>query len=349
MQLLITTLSLIFTALLCSANVAMPGVWTNSAGGEFTPLFVQDAAAAENVQMQSEHIVANIYPGFAVVKGTYWMYNHSTKPVQLTVGYPVNPSQIENVSHLKNEFTDIYELQVKINGQKIESKFKKTMLETSSKRDGWYLFPASFPPKDTLLIEVYYLLNTSAANYTEGHSSIEIDAFTYILESGRAWKDSIDNGIIEIHFNDLKPEDIYGIKSNLHFNTNERFLLSIFQNLEPSQDDNVIIWYEKKENKLGFEAVCQQANSLYNDIDGISKYRVVDSTDFKTFTPTNDLPIGSRELVWIAFLILVVGLVIFAPIILIGIFVYELYKFIKQRRARNKITHEQTTGRNNNG
>lgn len=337
LQRLITTFTLSLSALLCLANVAMPGVWTSSAGGEFTPLFPGDSTNIDKIQMQSEHIVANIYPGFAVVKGTYYMYNHTTKPVQLNIGYPVNPKQFDNVSNLNIEFTDIYEMQVKIDGSALKNTFERSQIESASKRNGWYTFPALFPPTDTLLIEVYYLLNTSEASYTKGYSSKDVDAFTYVLESGRAWKESIGNGIIEIHFKDgLRPIDVYGMRSNQKYFTNDTAILCTFQNLEPSTDDNLVIWYKKRSAKNDFTVTCTHSSQLYKEIDAVEKYTPSSSKYFKAFVPVKDFPLTFGEIVWTTIIILGIGIVILGPIIIAGIFVHRFFTFLKWRRNRNK-------------
>ena len=72
---------LVFISTSLFANVAQPGLWGCGGAGSFSLLFEGDSNAYQKVQMQKERVSIQLYKGYAVVKGEYWMFNHSAEDI----------------------------------------------------------------------------------------------------------------------------------------------------------------------------------------------------------------------------------------------------------------------------
>lgn len=74
-------LILLFSPFFLLANIAQPGIYNAGGNGVFSPVFPQDSAAFQKIQMVREEVYVQVYPGFAVVKGCYWMYNTTDETI----------------------------------------------------------------------------------------------------------------------------------------------------------------------------------------------------------------------------------------------------------------------------
>ncbi|HSY61009.1 MAG TPA: hypothetical protein VK796_03990, partial [Cytophaga sp.] len=61
---------------LAFSNAAAPGIWQAGGAANFSLLYPEDSVLYSNIQMVKEKISIELYKGYAVVKGKYWMYNH---------------------------------------------------------------------------------------------------------------------------------------------------------------------------------------------------------------------------------------------------------------------------------
>jgi hypothetical protein len=138
---------LFFVPFVMLGNAAMPGMWSTGHGGRFIPLFKEDSVHLGKIQMQRELVLINLYPGFAAVKGEYWMYNTTDKPVTMRVGYPINgkyeAEMVENVM-----FNDLHKLRALINDQpanviKAADRYDSVYrVLDKMQMDNWYYLPA---------------------------------------------------------------------------------------------------------------------------------------------------------------------------------------------------------------
>jgi hypothetical protein len=80
------------------SNAAQPGFWNAGGTGTFSLLYPQDLEQFQKIQMVKEKVSIQLYKGYAVVKGEYWMYNDTKDSIRINVGYPLNSSYI-STSH----------------------------------------------------------------------------------------------------------------------------------------------------------------------------------------------------------------------------------------------------------
>lgn len=347
----IATLLLLVSTLLSFGNIARPGIWGGGSGSDFFPLYPSDTTSLKQISMAREHVLIHVYSGFAVVKGTYYMYNSADTAVSLTVGYPIN-GEYPQQQLFAVDVTELHNLHINVAGNTTDytkaSETNVAVQNYTNHIDNWYVWQANFKPKDTTVIEVYYMVKTSA-NIRAGYSHKPGMAVTYVLESGRAWAGNIGQGLIEIVLRDgLETSDINGAIPKSILLANDTLLRYSFTQLEPSADNNIVLWFTDNAKGGNFDRAQGNYMSYYAALDAVNytqvssgKLKVLEADNFSAETPSSIFMQG--------LILLLIGIVIFGPIIIIGIFVYGLYKFIKQRNARNKTTHEQTTGRNNNG
>ena len=81
---------LLLLPFLAFSNAAQPGFWNAGGTGNFSLLYPEDSASYQKIQMVKELVAIQLYRGYAVVKGQYWMYNDTEEEVNIKVGYPLN-------------------------------------------------------------------------------------------------------------------------------------------------------------------------------------------------------------------------------------------------------------------
>jgi hypothetical protein len=277
---------LLITPTIVLSNAAAPGFWGAGGMGRFSLLYPEDSASYKHIQMVKEKISIELYKGYAVVKGEYWMFNHSNKAVSIKVGYPIN-SDYDNwtkdgrkISILLNSLNN---LKVYSNSQtqKIISEPVMTHKETWE-NNNWYIWKNIFQAKDTTLIQVYFIVNTNETSISEGYNRDHTNGFIYILESGATWKQPIINGEIRIKLNDnLKLKDIKGIRPDSIFSIKDYIILTKFNNLTPTPDNNIIIAYSDKIDDFNFDKILERDSLLYNSVNIFSKMTLSEK-DFKS-------------------------------------------------------------------
>lgn len=283
--LLCVLLLLLFNANSTLPNATMPGYWNTGAGRSFVPLFAADAEHIGKIQMEKEFIAVHLYPGFAVVKGTYFMKNLTADSVAIHTGFPVNGTYSQDV--VANViFNDLYELQVFVDGRPITAEKLRTYEMTYAnfadsggvndhygnifdQIDNFYYWKTTYPPNAITEITVYYIVNTSNAKVTRGYGRLDGCGFTYVLDSGEIWADNIDEGKIVIRLMDnLSFDDVYGVLPEGKLESNENdILLYDFNKLEPSPENNVVIRYAEVDDEFNFERKLSEKDELYSKID----------------------------------------------------------------------------------
>lgn len=338
MNKLVHFLGLFCLILLCSSNVSQPGVFS-SGGSSFTMLFPEDSSTYKKVQMQEEVINIQLYKGYAVVKGTYKMVNTSAENLTFTMGYPVKG--IYNGGEVYGneiELDSIYKFKVKSNQQQlsiIESAIGKTSKVNTFQNENWLTWKMNFTPNQTNYVEVYFIVNTNNAQVVKGYSRSNCNAFTYLLESGKVWKQPIEKGnfIIELKDN-LKLVNIQGISDYFSFKKvpNKEILIGYKTNFSPTPKDNLIVTYNETVENFNFETVLKNEEKLYNLIDILSNS--VFSPKLEGFSSKNPYDIKTDAFAYLP-LILTLA-VIYLPPLLIGIVVFIIFRFIFKRIKKSK-------------
>ncbi|HAS43769.1 MAG TPA: hypothetical protein DCS93_25025 [Microscillaceae bacterium] len=322
------------------ANAGMPGFWEVGAGANFIPFFAKDSVHLGKVQMQSELVMVMLYPGFAVVKGEYNMRNLTKETIQMTTGYPIN-SAFMNKAMTSVHMSDLYELQVKVNGKTVTVKrASSTSIDAYQDQaldhvDNWYIWEASYAPEAITKIEVYFLVNTNQAQLREGYNADYHNGFSYLLESGRAWAKNIEKGRIYIQLMDtLKVKSIQGVYPFKTFKTDgKKQLVYDFANLEPNEENNIVIRYADRLSKFNFEKKRKQATTYYKKIDALNsdKIRQLDASQWNVATAADFKIYSKNGGVLVLFPLLMAYLI---PVLII---VFAIVMWVRyQRRKKRK-------------
>lgn len=347
MKKIITTSFFLLMQLILFSNVAQPGIRNAGGNGDFTLLFQQDSAYYKQIQMQKEKISIQLYKGFAVIKGEYWMRNHTNETITINAGYPINANyeSHKNGSRLTEiAFDELYQLQVFIDGEKINFQKNETTFSQKKIRSPryekpkWYVWKNKFKPNGITKIEVYFIINTNNSSIIEGYDKKYYNAFIYVLETGATWKSPIEEGKIAIQFMDnLSSKKIEGLSSNFNFQHAPlgKIIFTSFQNLTPTHQDNIAITYFNKIENFDFEKIILNSESYFEAIHSFSKtdFQSLDSKPISFDSPF-DIPNPGGFIVMGIFFFMLYGI----PI-LTGLFViYIIYRIIKKIKNKSNET-----------
>jgi hypothetical protein len=326
MKQILTVVLFVSLSFICLANVAMPGMWSAGHGSTFYPLFASDSIYFGKIRMQKELVLVNLYPGFAAVKGEYWMYNSTAEAITMHVAYPVNGTLTQEPVH-NVMFDSLYAMKALINGQpvSIASTINRKVNDTATidatssiSGNDWYFWRTTFAPNTITKITVYFLTNNSNAVLRQGYDTEKGNAFSYILESGRAWGGTIDSGRVLIQLcGGLKMEDMMGVMPANAINGNEAHLEYSFNNLEPMPANNLLLWYKNKDEQFNFDTVLQRADTYLLALDRFpvqafnkGNFKKIEKSDFKVFNTTGWV-IGGVAVVVVVLILGAIGLVVF--------------------------------------
>lgn len=323
--------SLILMAIVLSSNVSQPGVY-NAGGVSFSMLFPEDSLAYKKVQMQEEAIYIQLYKGYAVVKGTYKMVNTSTENLSFKMGYPINGIYSGGKEYSNQVILDsLYKFKVLSNKKEvkiIKSDFEESNNVVTFKNANWLLWNMNFKPKATNLVEVYFIVNTSHAKITKGYSHANYNAFIYLLESGKVWKQPIKKGMFTIELkNFLKLETIHGLTKNFDFKKvpHKEILIANKHYFSPSPKDNLVVTYYENLVDFNFEAILKKEITLFHSIDLLSKTNF--NTTLENFSSED--PYEIKSTIWSYIPMVVTLAIIYIPFFLVALVIFifsRLYK-----------------------
>lgn len=320
-----------FTYLNCPANSAQPGFWDAGGTGSFSLLYPEDSAAYKKVQMVRELVAIQLYPGYAVVKGTYWMHNTTTDSLSFKAGYPLYGHYIAETEHyslMDISFDSLYGMQVHVDDVEV-SDFGTENHDTKIwGAEQWHTFQVQFAPMDTVMIEVYFILNTNNTTILSGYDRDYTNGFIYLLETGATWKQPIVQGEVRLQMmGGLTVDDVVGIApdSVMQIDQATQTIVYRFNNLEPNHNSNVVVAYGKQLEGFDFSAVVAQSDELYNAIE-----LLVNQPPSMALVPTAfDDPFRVHSTNWSANFIFIA--IIFGPPILIFIAVVLLLWWLYKR------------------
>lgn len=324
--------------ILFSSNVSQPGIY-NSGGMAFTMLFPEDSLAYKKIQMQEEKIHIQLYKGFAVVKGVYKMVNTSNEKLSFKMGYPIKGIYNGGDSDLNQvQLDSIYKFKVKSNYKdlKIDVKLQDEMDNVITfNNDNWLTWQMDFAPNETNLIEVYFIVNTNNAQVARGYNRKETNTFIYLLESGSVWKQPIEKGTFIIELKDnLKVEDLDGISEHFNFkkDPSRNILIGTKVKFSPTPNDNLIITYFQNLESFDFHSILNEESILYVSIDELSQKEI--PLKLMEYEAQNPYELKATALGY--FPIVLTYIFIYGPMVLIGVFVFLLGRFIYKRIQVNR-------------
>jgi len=325
---------------LCFGNTAQPGIRTAGGMAGFNLLFPEDSSAFQKIQMVKESIDILLYPGFAVVKGTYWMANSTEDTITIKTGYPINAffASTKNASDLTEIYFDkLFELRVSVGGDPVT--YEKKVFQSDDSRIAsltyevgpqWYIWTTRFSPGETK-IEVYFIVNTNDSSVREGYNSASPNGFIYILETGASWKPPIGEGVIRIKLKDsLTPEQIKGVSpdSVLKYSVANDYFFYEFKDLIPDHEDNLVITYSQRLKEFDFERVTKNSNNYFNQLDEFSNVPFDPNGTIKIFPSPFEVSGSGNFFVGLIMFVAVYGLPILG-IIFAGLIIFW---FLRRRK-----------------
>lgn len=326
------TLLLLFSSLGLLGNVAMPGFYASGAEGAFQLHFAQDSVYLEQIQMVSERVDIALYPGYAVVRGSYQFRNLSERPISLHTGYPIDaytPNlHLGAKQNVHVQLGALHQFRVLVNGT------PAPQMKPSPEQGNWHLWRTEFHADTITEVTVYFIINTNAASALKGYDKEYSNGLVYLLESGKHWAGVIEQGDFLIHLRDeLREQDITGIlpSEGWRFSPQKRVLLFTAKNFEPEPENNLVLRYGKrlKEFDLSRQALSR-ADDLYQELDELASLPVKSLT-LLPFKPTRNLfdvsvfP-GTRFYIWATLL----GGIILGVLVIWGL--WKLVFWIVRRR-----------------
>lgn len=333
---------LLFLATNAFPNAAQPGFWNAGGTGTFSLLYPEDSAAYQKIQMVRELVTVQLYRGFAVVKGSYWMYNETADTVRIRTGYPLNASYSgESANHYNREeirFDSLYGLQARVEG--LPAAIIATPLEDPEHGYGtenWYVWTTDFPPGDTTYIEVYFVVNTNDTQIIQGYDREHHNGFIYLLETGSTWKQPIVEGEVRIQLmEDLAPEEISGVAPDSIFGLSSegKILLTRFQNLSPTGDNNIVLAYGEKRENFDFSEALSRQSALYEAIDAFAATDL-ESRTFTSITFGDPFEVGSSVGSYAVGFLMMAAIFGGPILLLIGVIlaVVVIYRMIRRRNS----------------
>lgn len=258
------------------ANIAQPGIYQAGGTQGFTLLHAGDSVAFKQISMAREEISILLYPGFAVVKGSYWMENPTDSILTSHIGYPVNHiirNRGRGSSTAEVWFPEFYGVKALLNGQQepvlLDSSLQYGEYSTYDRMD-WYVWEASFEPQSQTLIEVYFIVNTNEAQILQGYDNNYDQVFIYLLESGAVWDGPIGKGMVKMKGMDgieLTQDQRGSTRQGMQFIEGENLLYTYFTNLIPEPEDNIILRLDEKIEGFDFETILADSISYYETVD----------------------------------------------------------------------------------
>lgn len=320
-------------------NSAQPGIWNAGGTGNFSLLYPEDSASFKKIQMQREQVSIQLYKNYAVVKGEYWLVNSTEKKIELKVGYPINTifKSQNNRNRADIEFDSLYQLSVYINNTLIEKKKTDSVPSISTwKKDNWYIWNMQILPKDTTLVTLYFIVRTDNTIVSKGYTRNHPNGFMYILETGSIWKQPIENGKIIVELkDDISLKSIKGIAPDSIFNVDKerKIFYYEFNNLSPTSLNNIIITYNKRDEKFNFNSVIANNQKLYQSIDELS---LTDISTLKLEQKHFNSPFDVESGFLVTFILLLIVIVIsnWYIILLILVLLFFLNRYLKKRKNK---------------
>ena len=337
LSLCLTTLFLSLSISL-SANIAMPGFFGMGVGSDFEFVFQEEAHLQNYVRMRKENISIQLYQGYAVVRGEYWMQNLQDSTFNMHMGYPLG-HLIRNLDNPRmydtQEASRIQGLMVWVNGElvSIESTAVGESGENQAETENWQIWETLFSAGAETHIEVFFILETFKASVREGYNVSYSDGLIYLLESGQGWAGTIGDGRILIELKDgVKLEDIEGLEPDdkVMVHQDSARLLYAFTDLEPDWGHNIYMRYGEELDSLDLHKILNKQEQLLKAIrelnpaaENLSAYS---SREFPPFYEVRGMEAVGGWVIGGFYYVL-----IFGPFVLLALLGWLIYKWWRKK------------------
>lgn len=330
----------LFVSFSLFANTAQPGIRNAGGTGGFTLLFPEDSLAYQKIQMQKERVSIQLYKGFAVVKGEYWMYNETDENITMQSGYPIHASygtEKEGYTLTEFYFDTLYQMKTYVNGQLLDHTEISYVEQRQNNVESynyltdakWYIWEMNYAANSVTKIDVYFILETNNAKIMQGYNSQYYNSFIYVLETGSTWKPPIGEGTILLQLKDgLSLKDIQGISPEniFHYDESKQTLVYTFQNLEPTKEDNIAITYHEKVDGFNFGNIISKSTAYFSSIDDFSKQSFDTTAKIIEFDSPFDIPDTTGNI-----FTGIIAVIIIVPLFILGIIIYLIVRYLKMR------------------
>ncbi|HYP20737.1 MAG TPA: hypothetical protein VEY08_11740 [Chloroflexia bacterium] len=155
---------------------------------------ISPAEGTTQVRMQSEEVVLDISAGndkaVAEVSCEFIMLNTSDTAEQMQVRFPLADPSGQGSGF--GQYPEVRDFQASVDGKVVATGIITTEnpLRTETAPIRWATFDATFPPGEEVRIGVRYT--------TDGTGNLPAQQFTYILETGAGWKDTIGSADLSV-------------------------------------------------------------------------------------------------------------------------------------------------------
>ena len=309
------------------ANSAQPGIWQAGGTGVFTLHYPEDSYGYKKIRMQSEQIYMKLYPGFAVVKGTYVFENTEDSTINIKVGYPINNvfPEMNRGGKLNNVwFDELYG--IKANWDGLDAPLLKDTFTN------WYVWNGVFAPNQKTTFNVYFIVNTNNAQQIQGYNKSYNNSFIYLIETGSIWKSPIDSGDFYVFLEE--KIDFSSLRSNrnsdLGWNNKKRALYMHLEDYGYEPDENLVITYNNRMDSFDFNSILEKSERYFLELDSYEKLEIK-KLKFETFqskSPYDVKGMGNiitTSIMWFLYLLPILG-------IILALFI--IYKIVKHFRKK---------------
>lgn len=315
-----------------------PYFWDLGGNGAFIPVSPKDSVYLDQITMPSQKVSILLYPGFAVLKGEYHLYNTSSEDINLQLGYPTQGlffhTDLQTVA-----FNGVSALKVLVQGDQAEIQSYPNEQERPTRvnpyaipSENYSAWSSTLKARDTTQISIYFLVNNNQANLRIGYGRDLPNGFTYALSSASIWQGKINKGEIRLQLADtLKASHIQGLLpfSDWQVDASNTMLYYKIQNVEPDSSQNLVIRYGQEIPNFDFKNMINKAAEFYRQVDSFHE-QDLSSTNFSSFQ-AQDFKVydqrSSDSFAWAMFI-----LIYTVPILMLSMGAFTFYRLLKAKR-----------------
>ncbi|MDQ7799121.1 MAG: hypothetical protein RDU76_09315 [Candidatus Edwardsbacteria bacterium] len=209
--------------------------------------------------MERQTILAELYPGLAVVKAEIILGNRSENNIAISLGLPKSGSfSHDEISIIKLD--SLFDLKISWKGRDLTVKTITTDLRSSdiylslpeSYRDSvsqWYGWMVDIPPGSRDTLRLSYAVRTGPAQLARGGNVRRSFFLGFLLEQARAWEGQMQDTELQIDLKGrLLPSQVFGIYPREVFEYDDRGRLYFqISGRNPLRHDDVLMGYDSKD------------------------------------------------------------------------------------------------------